>query len=353
MAEDTETTVEDQEYVAPKPAENPRNQALAEIAASVARQHAVEFAETAPSVDDEGNITPASEPEAALATEETPISEPEVKELAPAATIEASTPKLFDPAKEYEVTIDGQKVMVAGQKLIEAGFRTFQKEAAADYRLELASKLLREAEQRSVTPPTLIVPTAPSGPSDAELADALQYGTPEQAAKALSTIRERMAVDPKQLSSLVATQARQAAEDAVLFNQASTFAQQEYSDIFSNDYLKRLWLSEEKRRRTPKDQGGEGDNSPYMEFYKSLGEDLRKGLNLQKPSASAPTSAAAPTGSVSARAAAKANVPPVPRTASSRLAATDASAKVKTPSEVIAAMSAARGMNRLSQPRKE
>lgn len=342
MAEDTETTVEDQEYVAPKPAENPRNQALAEIAASVARQHAVEFAETAPSVDEEGNVTPAPEVVQTAEAPETPAAAPIPEPSA-----------LFDPAKEYEVTIDGQKVMVAGQKLLDAGFRTFQKEAAADYRLELASKLLREAEQRSATSPAPIVPAAPSGPSDAELAEALQFGTPEQASKALSTLRERMAVDPKQLSSIVATQARQAAEDAVLFNQASTFAQQEYSDIFSNDYLKRLWLSEEKRRRTPKEQGGEGDNSPYMEFYKSLGDDLRKGLNLQKPTAPAPTPAAAPTGSVAARAVAKANVPPVPRTASSRLAASDASAKVKTPSEVIAAMSAARGMNRLSQPRKE
>ena len=64
MATETKDLVDqaqdaDDEYRKPNPQDNPRNIALKEIASTVAKKHEVEFAETMPSIDDDGNVTPA------------------------------------------------------------------------------------------------------------------------------------------------------------------------------------------------------------------------------------------------------------------------------------------------------
>lgn len=349
----------EEEYAKPNPQDNPRNIALREIAKTVAAKHVVEAAETAPTIDEEGNITPPpgetppNEPPApaeVLAEEPSPEGPPPAEQPAPAA------PAAIDPLQDYDVVVDGQKMKVKGKAIIDAGYRTFQKETAADFRLQMASELLKEAQakaQGTPSPEAPPKPEAPKGKTDAELANALQFGTPEQAAEALSEMRGRGAVSPEQVQQFASQQARIAAQDELQFQDAMKFVQSEYADLLSNDYIKRLFFVEENRRRAPKDRGGEADRRPYKELYRTIGDDLRTALKIPKQAASSP-SQPTPPGTVAARQARKAETPPVPRTAATRLGEAAAAAKVATPSEIIAAMAAKRGQNQLvQQPRSK
>lgn len=366
MATEPETPPAEEEYVKPDPAKNPRNIALAEIAKTVAKQHEIEFSETADSIDDDGNITPAKPAEAAPPAEEQPLEQPPSEtppaeaapqppeEPAPAKAPAAPSQDAVDPEKEYEVTVDGQKMRVKGKAIIDAGFRTFQKETAADYRLKVATELLDEAEKRmrGATPPGAPPADAtPKGRTDLEIAHDLQYGTAEQAAAALAELGKRNVVTPEQVQAFASQQARLAAQDEYQFQEAKKFVENEYGDLLSNDYMRRLFFTEESRRRAPKERGGEGDRRPYREVYQTIGEDLRKAFNMPKkaaPSQSAPT----PSGTAAARQERKAATPPVPRTAATRLAEAADQAKAKTPSEIIAEMAAKRGKSQLSTLRK-
>lgn len=357
----TEPVAEEQEYVKPDPAKAPRNISLGEIAERVAKDHLVEIAENAkiPAVDDEGNVSatptteePAGEPEAEAAPpslESEPEPEPKA---APAPT--DPTKESVDPSKEYEITVDGQKIKVSGQKIIDAGYRTFQKETAADFRLNVATELMGEAERRLAaakgterTEPE--TPARKEGePSDADLAKSMQFGTPEEAAKAIEALRGRGLSQPE-ISNLVVQQSRQAARDELAFQDALKFVRTEYSDLLANDHLKRLFFVEENRFRAPKDKGGLGDTRPYVEVYKEIGDSLRKSFNLTKPV----DPNASPTTTAAGRREIKASKPPVPKTAASRLAEGVGAAKAKTTSEIIAGMATTRGQGRLTQPRKE
>jgi len=350
----------EEEYSKPNPEVSPRNISLAEIAKTVAEQHKVEFAETLPTISEDGEITQPPEAAAAEAEEPPPplASEEAVVPGAPSGeptTLAPAAPEAVDPEKMYKVKVDGQELEVKGSAIIDAGYRTFQKETAADFRLKMASELLREAEAKARestpqgTPQKQEPSEKPEGRTDAELAHDLQFGSPEQATAAMAELRTRDVVRPDQIQQFAAQQARMAAQDELQFQSALSFVQTEYKDLFSNDYLKRLFFVEENRRRAPKERGGENDRRPYKELYQAIGDDLRKAFNLPKASApGAPT----PQGTVAARAARKAETPPVPRTAAARLQEGAASEKAKTPSEIIASMAALRGKAQLSPPRK-
>lgn len=346
----------DPEFRKPNPQDNPRNIVLAEIAASVAEKHGVEDKETFPSMDEEGNITPATPPEAVPSASElapdTPAPEATPVPSEPVVAAPVVPPSAVVPDQDYEVVVDGQKMKVKGQAIIDAGYRTFQKETAADFRLKMASELLREAEAkvRGPAPAAAPEPAAPADKTDAELSNAMQFGTPEQSAEAIKVLRSR-GMNPEQMARMVASQARVAAQDELQFQDAMKFVESEYSDLLSNDYMKRMFFVEENRRRAPRERGGEADSRPYKELYKSIGEDLRTAFKLPKAAASSPA-APIPTGTVAARQALKAATPPVPRTAATRLSEAAAATKVPTPSEIIARMAETRGKTHLTTLRK-
>ena len=357
MSAETETKpAEGEEYVKPNPASNPRNIALAEIAAAVDAKHQVEFAETMPSIDDEGRILPPEGGEPEGAAPQVPAAEPATPPSAEQPSLPAAPPAEasgLNPDQMYKVVVDGQEIEVPGRAIIDAGMRTFQKETAADYRLKLASQLLQEAEAKAkgaaISPETPAALPEPQGQDDAALAQALQFGTPEQAAAALKELRGRPSVSPEEIARIVDARSRNVAQDEIQFQEAKKFVQAEYSDLMSNDYLRRLFFLEENRRRAPKERGGEGDKRPYKDLYTAIGNDLRKSFNLQKPAAAVGSPS---SGTAQARQARKADTPPVPRTAATRLQEASGAAKVSTPSEIIAGMAARRGHDRLFQPDK-
>lgn len=345
---------DDPEYRKPNPQDNPRNIALAEIAASSAKKHGVDAAETAPSIDDDGNITPAPAPAVAE-----PAEEPATVEVAPEATIApvevaplaAPQPDAIDPGKMYKVKVDGQEMEVPGKAIIDAGYRTFQKETAADFRLKMASELLREAEAKvrtatqssaAVTQPATQASQIPQvqDKSDAEIANALQFGTPEQAAEAASILRGRGTQSQEEIQKFVAQTVRTTTKDELQFQDALNYVQTEFKDLLGNAHLKDLFFLKENQARAA------GDRRPYKDLYKAIGEDLRTAFKMTATSASA-SAAPTPTGTVAARQALKRETAPVPRTAASRLSEAAETGKVKTPAEIIAGMAAQRGKTQL------
>lgn len=327
------------EYVKPNPAQNPRNMALGEIAAARASRVEAETAEdnNFPSVDDDHNITAAApepvEPSTPSETAPTPPEQP----------LEAAAP---DP--EEELLIEGQAVKVPTSKLLDAGRRTFQKEAAADHRLQVASKLLEEAERRLAATPPGAEPSPPPAPAgsntEAELAHMLQFGTPEQSAEAVRQLRGG-GVDESRIQSLADERARMAARDEMEFARGKAFIQKEYSDILTKDSMRGLFFSEDSRLLAA------GDRRPYVERYRAIGDQMRKDFGLVKPAPQVQAAGEPSKGTVAARQAAKAAAPSVPRTAAARLGEGGGEqAKPKTSTEIIASMAAARGKNRLSEP---
>lgn len=360
MADALEKVDTGTEEEAPKPTPqlNPRNISMKEIAASVAEKHKQEFAETAPVVDDEGVETaapPATEEPAPAAEEEAPAEETPAPatEAAPAEPAPAAEPgkQAIDPAAEYEIKVDGVPMKVSGQKIIDAGFRTFQKETAADYRLQVATDLLRKAEEqaRQLTATPQGAAPAPetqqqqAGPTEAELANAIQYGTPEQAQAAIKMMLARSpSVDPAKLQEAARAEAR----NQIAFEDGLKFVQSEYADLLKNDYAKRLFITEENRMRAA------GDQRPHKALYQEIGEGIRKAFNMPKPAAAQPQSATV-VATAQARQERKAAAPSVPRTAAGRLAASEAAPKAKTPSDIIAAMRTARGQGGPTQQMKK
>lgn len=288
---DQEPDQKGEDFVKADPTKNPRYQAMQEIAARRRREIEQESKERFPVTDDDGNVVE----EGATATEEE--SEPDKDKISDkeAAALEkvvkSSEAPTFDPTQEYEVTVDGVKVKVPGSKIINAGIRTFQKEAAADLRLDMASRLLEEAKTRAqqlslgkdVVEGEKKVGPKEDALDDAALAEAIQFGTKEQATEALRKLRESgRGASPEALLGFVQQNTRRAVADELSFRTAETWAQDEYKDLLTNPYLARLWRAEEDRRRTPKERGGEGDQRSYKELYQSIGEDLRKAFNMPK-----------------------------------------------------------------------
>ena len=350
---------DEEEYSKPNPQVNPRNISLNEISKRVAEGHKTDFAESAPVIDDDHNPVeppPAVTEEEAPAPveEEAPASAAEpVAEPAPVAAAPEPGKEAIEPTKEYEVTIDGQKIKVPGQKIIDAGFRTFQKETAADYRLQVATDLLRRAvEQSRTTQPSVQAeaPKAAAEASDQELAAAIQYGNPEEASRAIAEMRKRDKVDPAQILQAATMQMRN--ENA--FQEGFKFLQAEYGDLLANQDIKDLFIVRENKARLPKEQGGLGDTRPPKELYQAIGEELRKSLNRPKPAATGTTQGTPTVASTAAsRQERKAAVAPVPRTAAGRLSQAADAPKVKTSSEIIAAMAARRGQGNLTRSIKE
>jgi hypothetical protein len=316
---------EDAIQPAPTPELNPRNRAAAEIAARSNADRDAEAKETIPPGEEDAARL-ASEEQEPLPGEE-PAPEPAPVAAAPETSPEApKTPTGFDTEAEYEILVEGRPTKVRGSQILERGRMAIQKETAADYKLELASRLLREAEAK--------VPKEPQVPEKSYLdaAQAIQFGTTEQAAEVLKGFVSKAVSEAMQGATKVVPGMTQ---DQVQFQKAVDFVQSEYKDLMEDPYLKPVFFAEEQKRRTA------GDTRSYTDLYKSIGEDLRKHFNRPKA-----VSAPAPT--LTQRKEAKEQAPQAPKLASVRLTGGEAK-KAPSREEIISGMRESRGMNALTK----
>ncbi len=321
--------------VAPTPDLNPRNQILREIAERSNTDADKNASETTDVIDDDGNIVDA----APIEQEEQPVEESTVNESQdeqPAAVeAEASAPapvqSQFSPDQEYELIVNGRPMKVKGSQIIERGRMALQKESAADQKLELASRLLQEVQQKIAPQPAPAVEEQ-STLSDEQLAEIIQYGTKEQAAAAIAELR-RAGRSSEDAQQMMAKQLPHVVSDQLAFHEAARFVQSEYGDLLTDPYLKQLFFMRENELRQT------GDRRTYIDLYKHIGDDLRAHFNRPKttPSASQP----APK-TMEQKVAAKAAAPAAPKLASARM---EGKGEVKAPTreEIIAKTQIARG----------
>ena len=357
----------------PTPELNPRNLAMAEIAKRSNAERDAESKETAVVTDEEGNVVPPQPvvPEAALNDDDTdgeplpaqpaaPAAEETPAETEPQPAPAQAAPEGIDPNAEYELMVEGQPMKFKGSQIIDSGRRTLQKETAADYKLKLASEVLERAKQQNPSqaagtpsgkPADQPAAAAPAGQlSDAELAEAVQFGDSHKAASAIAEIRRRdpNAVTVEGMQNFMREQLPAIVRKELAYDAATRFAKAEYDDILQDPYLGPVFFQEELRLRQA------GDNRVPIDLYKAIGDGLRKHFNRPKPTgtnlpATTPTQKpAAQTATRDQRLAAKAAAPVAPKLASARIEGGTGAEKPKTREEIIQGMRRSRGQD---QPR--
>ena len=261
--------VETPEAVEGAPVPTEREQTMAEITARVRQERDEEIKASGGDVIDTTSATVA-DPSAAPAPDQPGPAADDAPPPAPPAADAAPqpTPAGAAPIEDLvTIKVDGVMQQVPREKIYEAGLRAVQKESSADRRLEEATRLLREVEQRIAPQPVQNPP--PSQAWDEEIiAYALAHGTEEQKAEAVRQIRggRQETATPDQIASTVESRIL----DKVDFQSSAAWFQETYKDIVSDPYLLQIASLQEDHMRA------NGDTRPRKELYAEIGNGLRK-----------------------------------------------------------------------------
>lgn len=242
------------------PANNPRMQAMAEIAK---RAHAEVVGDLADFNEETGTITP---------TEQKPAEDPPQVQAQDTPDEEGTKdePKQNDPPapRMVQIVVDGRPLEVPEDKIIEAGKRTLQKESAADRRLQEAAEkerraqaLLEQAQRASGSDPAQ---------SYAPSQDAQQHQQNTQPAT--------QAFTPEALDSFLEQKLymRDAQKAAAKF-------EKDFPEIASDPYLRNIAASIEQTRLDTAAALGEPFGDPF-DAYQKAGEKVREWLKQRAPS---------------------------------------------------------------------
>jgi hypothetical protein len=251
--------------------------------------------------DVEKRLSDFTEPEAAVEA----TTEVTVKPVQPAAVTE--------PAKTIKAKVNGQEFDVPEAEIEESGGLTiWQKEKAADLRLERMKQeqaaLMRQTQQlgQALQAMRQAVPAqeAPKSLFDLakEKAPALQFGTPDESAAAISDIINA-AMPKTDENQLIAR-----AVDAFSRQRATEEFMEANKDISGNRNLLQFAVLREHAKLS------QSKPSDWRKFYVDLAAEVRNDLGLPNPTASsvATTSAPNPTVSMADKDARKASITTLP-----------------------------------------
>jgi hypothetical protein len=344
VVEDTtpEPQREDREPV--KPVEvtvNPRHEALDRLAAQAAietghdgaiplneRSHLEHPAE------DDGLPDDPTDPYLPISADE-----PTPNGGAPAAAAPAESAPAPEP-KKYVVDARGVKAEVPEDQVIEAGLHALRHHGAAELALREANALLAQARGIAPAAPA----PAPQGqapastPDDAlRLAEALQFGSKEDAAKAVAAMMNR-GVASEDVNEVVARTVETRVRDVLDQDKAAKQLETLVPEMLTDRRVLALMATEERAARAA------GDTRPYTQLYPEIGQKIRSWLDgFKTPAAPAAAGAATPIApAIAARQAAKAAVP-APVIGRGAAPAEPAQTRAPTGSEIVAQMRASRG----------
>jgi hypothetical protein len=265
---------------------------------------------------------------------------PASAEEAPAEQAAAEAPAAPAPeVRKFKVEARGQVAEVPEDQVIEAGLHALRHHGAAELALREANALLAQA--RGIAQPEPAQPAhqqAPASTNDdaLRLAEALQFGSKEDAAKAVAAMMNR-GVASEDISAVVARQVETRVRDVLDQEAAAKQLEALVPEMKSDRRVLALLATEERAARAA------GDSRPYTQLYPELGQKIRGWLDgFKAPAAPTQQSAATPSAPIAARQAAKAAVPAA---VVGRGAAPAAPAQTRAPtgSEIVAQMRAARG----------
>ena len=261
--------VETPEAVEGAPVPTEREQTMAEITARVRQERDDEIKASGGDVIDTTSATVADPSAAPAPDQPDTIAATPPADAAPSADDVPTTPPAGAAPIEDLVTIkvDGVMQQVPREKIYEAGLRAVQKESSADRRLEEATRLLREVEQRIAPQPVQNTPP-PQAWDEEIIAYALAHGTEEQKAEAVRQIRggRQELATPDQIANNVEARIL----DKVDFQSSAEWFQTNYKDIVSDPYLLQLASLQEDHMRA------NGDTRSRKELYAEIGDGLRK-----------------------------------------------------------------------------
>lgn len=260
---------------------------------------------------------------------------------APAAAAPASeivAPVAAPEPKKYTVDARGQKVEVDENAVIEAGLHALRHHGAAELALREANALLAQA--RGVAQPAAPAPqaSAPAPDGDAQrLAEALQFGTKEDAAKAVAALMARGGVSGD-VNEVIARQTETRVRDVLDQDKAAKQLEELVPEMLTDARVLALMATEERAARAA------GDTRPYTQLYPEIGKKIRGWIDGFKAPATpaAEAAATAPAPAIAARQAAKAAVPTAV-VARGAAPAAPAQPRAPTGSEIVAQMRAKRG----------
>lgn len=241
--------------------------------------------------------------------------------------------------KKYTVDARGQKVEVDENAVIEAGLHALRHHGAAELALREANALLAQA--RGVAQPAAPTPQgqAPASPTeDAQrLAEALQFGTKEDAAKAVAALMARGGVSGD-VNEVIARQTETRVRDVLDQDKAAKQLEELVPEMLTDARVLALMAQEERAARAA------GDTRPYTQLYPEIGKKIRGWIDgFKAPATPAAAGVAAPAApAIAARQAAKAAVPTAV-VARGAAPAAPAQPRAPTGSEIVAQMRAKRG----------
>lgn len=250
---------------------NPRDAAIAAIAER-ANQQKEESGDFAEFNEETGEVAlkkePEKAPEKAPETEEAP---PEGEDKEEEEKAEPEPPKAEEEAEKPEelvtLRVDGKEVQVPKSKIVDAGVRTLQKEAAADKRLEEATRLLKAAQEFSQKQQPMQQPLSDQDVAHV-IAQALRTGDEAQASAAIQALMQSGRSQPIPDVRQVVAQEFEATAALDMFKR-------DFADIVS-DPTAMLLASSLEDQRIARVQAGAEPNRPLSEVYKEHGESIRK-----------------------------------------------------------------------------
>lgn len=295
------------------------------------RQRAEEFYE----VDDDGNTTGLSiEAEAEEQDEEESDgsgeendqdTEESGEEDDGTSEEESSEESLTKAPAKYTITVNGvQKELTLDELVARA-----QKVESADDYLREASQLNQQAKQLR-NPPQQQVQEEEKPEDEVALARAIQMGSEEEA---VAAIRKLRSTGPSS-DDLART-----IDERLNFQTSVAWFQKEYNDITSDPVLAQMAIQQDNMLRA------QGDQRPYVQRYKEIGEGLRNWIKSKAP---APTESEEkdPEVKVESQAAKKtrkAAAPSVPKPAASKVTVPEAEEEEESVQDTIANMAKSRG----------
>lgn len=255
LADAIVTDVPAEEVVTLTSPESPRMKAMAAIEESRRQELETEL---------DGTIDREAADDAPIET--TPEAQPENKE-----------PEAIAPAK-FRVKVDGVEMEVDQDELI----RTYQKNAAADHRLEEAARILREAQLAAQTAAVQQPEPEPEAPvvdlrkETAEVFAKLYEGDQDAAAEALANLLNKQKGGDRPTQPVVQSvdegQLTQRVLEQIAINQAFEKVKTDYPEILSSPRLENLAVMEIDQRVANGEPRSQAMLAVCDEIYKEFGK---------------------------------------------------------------------------------